>query len=80
MAATLGTLPVKILAQVGDGEPIEIGTYDIPISVGEQKPAVYRDGGDVFVQADMKGYAEEVAQAAENLARRTFIAKGAYMA
>lgn len=76
MAATLGTLPVKILAQVGDGEPIEIGTYDIPISVGEHRPATYRDG-DVFVQADIKSHAEDVATAAANLARRSFSGKAA---
>lgn len=33
MAATLGTIQTKLLAQIADGEPIELGTLDIPLTV-----------------------------------------------
>ena len=75
MAATLGTLPVKILAQVGEGELIEIGTYNIPISIGEKKTAVYRDW-DGRVQVDVNGLGGELTQAAQALARQTAIPRG----
>lgn len=34
MAATVATLHGKVLIQIGDGEPVEVGTVDIPIRVG----------------------------------------------
>lgn len=33
MAATLGTIQTKLLAQIADGEPIELGTITVPLEV-----------------------------------------------
>lgn len=34
MAATLGTIHGKVLIQIGDGEPVEVGKISIPITAG----------------------------------------------
>ena len=33
MSAIVGTLTGKVLIQIADGEPVEVGTVDIPIHV-----------------------------------------------
>ena len=63
MAATIGTFPIKILAQVGDAEPIEIGTYEVPINIGTATPA--HPNGTVHINcrgvaADAKEFAKDV--------------------
>ena len=39
MAAIIGNLPIKILAQAPNCEPVEIGTYELPIHIGPATPA-----------------------------------------
>lgn len=43
--ATIGTYPIKILAQFGDGEPVHIGTYhmDVKASSPDENGAVKID-------------------------------------
>jgi hypothetical protein len=44
--ATLGTLTAKVLIQIGDGEPIEVGVMDIDLIT---KPKPVMRGGDVHL-------------------------------
>ena len=39
MAAIIGNLPIKILAQAPNCEPAEIGTCELPIHIGSATPA-----------------------------------------
>lgn len=39
MAITVNTLTGKVLVQIGDNEPIEVGTIEIPIQIGVAKPS-----------------------------------------
>jgi hypothetical protein len=38
MATELGNFPIKILAQVADNQPIELGVYELPLYAGKLKP------------------------------------------
>jgi hypothetical protein len=70
--ASLGTINAKVLIQIGDGEPIEIGLMDIDL-VPKQKPVMR--GGDVHINANIgldpeataKRLAERVAARFQNL-------------
>lgn len=44
MAAILGTIKGKVLVQIADGEPIEVGTIEIPIELAEPKRPVVTRG------------------------------------
>lgn len=59
MPVLLGRLPVRV--QVGDGEPVEIGTWDVRGDV---------DGRHVTVSADRAQFAEILRRAADELAPR----------
>lgn len=59
MATTLGRLPVCIT--VGDGKPVQIGTWEVRGDV---------DGRNVTVSADRAQFAEILRQAADELAPR----------
>ena len=59
MAMTLARLPVRV--QVGDGEPVEIGTWDVRGDV---------DGRNITVSADRAQFAEILRKAADELAPR----------
>lgn len=52
MAATLGTMAAKVLIQIGDGEPIEVGVMDIEL-VPKQKPVTRFGDFSVNVKADI---------------------------
>lgn len=41
MAAILATLTSRVLLQIGDNEPVEVGTIDIPIhaTISHEEPA-----------------------------------------
>lgn len=53
MAALVASLKGKVLVKIGDNEPVEIGTIDIPINLSTSLPApppfgaVYRPRGPV---------------------------------
>ncbi|QWY84202.1 hypothetical protein QEO77_gp01 [Arthrobacter phage Zaheer] len=59
MAATLGTMTAKVLIQIGDGEPIEVGVMDIDL-IPKQKPVMRGSDFKVNVKADLD--AEATAQ------------------
>lgn len=42
MSTTVATITGKVLIQIADGEPIEVGTLEIPIYAGTERPKVTR--------------------------------------
>lgn len=52
--AHIGTLTGRVLVQIGDGEPIEIGTIEIPITASA-RPAKARPGDGHRVEQDHNG-------------------------
>lgn len=65
MAAIIGNLPIKILAQAPNCEPVEIGTYELPIHIGSATPA-----GDNSVNVHMTAVAIDPERLAQTVARR----------
>ncbi|AYN58624.1 hypothetical protein QEO74_gp01 [Arthrobacter phage Nandita] len=63
MAATLGTMTAKVLIQIGDGEPIEVGVMDIDL-VPQQEPVMR--GGDVHFNITAELDAEATARRVAN--------------
>lgn len=59
MPVTLSSLPVRV--QVGDGEPVQIGTWEVRGDV---------DGRHVTVSADRAQFAEILRRAADEIAPR----------
>ncbi len=49
--ASIGTLKAKVLIQIGDGEPIEVGTMDLDL-ITKTKPATRDREGTVEVDAE----------------------------
>ncbi|OIU88648.1 hypothetical protein [Microbacterium sp. AR7-10] len=45
MAANVATITGKVLIQIADGEPVEVGTVEIPIYVGTERPKATRGRG-----------------------------------
>jgi len=67
MAAALGTIDLKVLVQLGDDEPIEIGVMEVDI-VTKQKPVTH--GTQVHISGDIEVDAEATAKSvAESLQR-----------
>lgn len=42
MAAVIATITGKVLIQIAGSEPVEVGTVEIPIHVGTERPKVMR--------------------------------------
>lgn len=51
MSAIVGTLTGKVLIQIADGEPVEVGTVDIPIHVSTTINKATRDAQAVTGQS-----------------------------
>ena len=56
MTANVGTFPVKILAQVADDAPFEIGVYEVPVQVGGLKKA---DDGAYYLDLKVSSLTED---------------------
>lgn len=66
MAALAATLTGRVLIQIGDGEPVEVGTVEIQIHVGTARPSVTREAAPaerVIIAASSKARADDMARA-----------------
>ena len=68
MAAIIGNLPIKILAQAPNAEPVEIGTYELPVHLGPATPST-ENTVDVHLTVGSANPEEMAAAVTERLRR-----------
>ncbi|WP_024356693.1 hypothetical protein [Leucobacter chironomi] len=64
MTSTLGTVEAKLLAQIAEGEPIELGTIIVPINI-----ETFGSRGIGEIRIDESSVRASIANALENGAR-----------